>query len=100
MVASAEVAACWHFASQFLTAQALTTPSGLLAAGAIALAGIVIAVIAQSGWLASPMRAGEPVRRAAALRRKSWAAAYQRQLNPDAAGHARPRAPGGVRAAA
>lgn len=98
IIASAELAAVWHLASQFLTAQA--TPASLVAAGAIALACIVLATLAQSGWFATAMSAAEPVRRAAALRRKSWAAAFQRQLNPDAAGHIRPRAPGAVPAAA
>jgi Family of unknown function (DUF6412) len=34
------------------------------------------------------------------LRAKSLGAVFQRQLNPDAAGHVRPRAPGAVPAAA
>jgi len=37
---------------------------------------------------------------AAALREKSWSAAFQRQRDPDAAGRARPRAPSAVPAAA
>ena len=100
IIAWAGLGAGWQLASQFLTAQALTTPASLVTASAIALAGIVIAILAQSGWLATAMWTTEPVRRATALRRKSWAAAFQRQLNPDAAGRARPRAPGAVPAAA
>ena len=94
-VASAELAACWQLASQ-----TLTTPSGLATAGAIALAGLIVAVFAQSRWLAGPVAAGPMLRRAAALRHKSRAAVFQRQLNPDAAGHARPRAPAAAPAAA
>jgi hypothetical protein len=94
-VASAEFAACWQVVSQ-----TLTTPSGLATAGAIALAGIVLAVFAQSRCLVGPVAAGPILRRAAALRHKSRAAVFQRQLNPDAAGHARPRAPAAVPAAA
>ena len=94
-VASAELVACWQLASQ-----TLTTPSGLATAGAIALAGLIVAVFAQSRWLAGPVAAGPMLRRAAALRHKSRAAVFQRQLNPDAAGHTRPRAPAAVPAAA
>ncbi len=94
-VASAELVACWQLASH-----TLTTPSGLATAGAIALAGLIVAVFAQSRWLAGAVAAGPMLRRAAALRHKSRAAVFQRQLNPDAAGHARPRAPAAVPAAA
>jgi hypothetical protein len=94
-IASAELASCWQLASQ-----ALTSPSILFAAGAMALAGLVVVLLAQSGWLPGPAAAGLLLRRAAALRRKSWGAVFQRQLNPDAAGHARPRAPAAVPAAA
>jgi hypothetical protein len=59
-----------------------------------------VAVFAQSRWLAGPVAAGPMLRRAAALRHKSRAAVFQRQLNPDAAGHARPRAPSAAPAAA
>jgi Family of unknown function (DUF6412) len=38
--------------------------------------------------------------RTRALREKSYGAAFQRQLNPDAEGRARPRAPGAAPAAA
>ena len=92
IIASAGLVACWQLA--------LTSPALLAAAGAIALASIVIAVFGRPGWLAGTLRASEPVRRAAALRRKSRAAVFQRQRNPDAAGHARPRAPADVPAAA
>jgi hypothetical protein len=40
------------------------------------------------------------IRRASALREKSWRAAFLRQRDPDAAGRARPRAPSAAPAAA
>jgi len=83
-----------------LTSQGHVTPSALMAMGAVAVAGAVIGLLARSGWLGRALTAGPLLRRAAALRRKSWGAAFQRQRNPDAAGHARPRAPSAVPAAA
>jgi Family of unknown function (DUF6412) len=78
----------------------LTAPSGLIAVAAIALAGIALAVLAGGARIAAAVTASPLSGRATALRRKSWAAAYQRLLNPDAAGHARPRAPSAAPAAA
>jgi hypothetical protein len=40
------------------------------------------------------------IRRASALREKSWGAAFLRQSDPDAAGRSRPRAPSAAPAAA
>jgi Family of unknown function (DUF6412) len=94
-IASAELAASWQLAPH-----ALTSPAGLMAVAAAGLAGVIIAMLAQSAWLAGPLTASPLLRRAVALRRKSWGAVFQRQLNPDAAGHTRPRAPSAVPAAA
>jgi Family of unknown function (DUF6412) len=98
-IASAEIATTWHVAAHallaaqtVLTAQALISSSGLMAAAAVTLAAAIIALFAHRAWLGE-LAAGSLPGRAVALRRKSWAAAFQRQLNPDAAGHARPRAP-------
>jgi hypothetical protein len=93
-VASAEFAACWQ-----LTPHASSASAGLLALAAVALASAAIVLLTRSGWLAA-VTAGPLLRRAIALRRKSWGAAFQRQLDPDAAGRARPRAPSAVPAAA
>ena len=93
-IASAVVAACWQ-----LTSPGQAASSGLMALAAVALAGAAMGLLARSGWLTG-LRASPLVRRAAALRRKSWGAAYQRQLNPDAVGRARPRAPSAAPAAA
>jgi Family of unknown function (DUF6412) len=93
-IASAEVAACWQLSPHVAGASA-----GLLALAAVAISCIAIALLTRSGWLAR-LTAGPLLRRASALRRKSWGAAFQRQLDPDAAGRARPRAPSAVPAAA
>jgi hypothetical protein len=87
-VASPALAACWQLASH-----SLSTPSGLMAIAAVALAGAVIALLAQSPSPGDQTGTGPMIRRAVALRRKSWGAAFQRQLDPDAAGRTRPRAP-------
>jgi hypothetical protein len=91
----AAVAAGWQLASH-----ALVTPSALMAIGAVVVAGVVVGLLARSGWLGRTLTAGPLLRRAVALRRKSWGAVFQRQLDPDAAGHARPRAPSAAPAAA
>ena len=74
------------------TRHASATSAGLMALAAVALVGAAVALLTRpsrlTGLTARPLR-----RRATALRRKSWAAAFQRQLNPDAAGRARARAP-------
>jgi hypothetical protein len=96
VIAAAALAARWLPP----TAQAYARPSAALAIAAVVLAGAIIALLAQAAWLAGALRDGPLLQRAAALRRKSWGAVFQRQLNPDAAGHARPRAPSAVPAAA
>jgi len=83
-----------------VASHALTTPSGLLALAAIALTGLLVALIAKNASITAALTALPLTRRAAALRVKSWLARFQRQLDPDAAGRARPRAPSAVPAAA
>jgi Family of unknown function (DUF6412) len=80
---------------------AATAPSasGLMALAAIALTGMLVAFLAHGARIAATVTA-RPLVRAATLREKSWSAAFQRQLNPDAAGRTRPRAPSAVPAAA
>jgi hypothetical protein len=89
----------WQAAGHILLA-----PSVLPAVAVTALAGAVLA-----GVLACLARGGRPARisaalplisRAAALRDKSWRAAFLRQRDPDAAGRPRPRAPSAAPAAA
>lgn len=89
----------WHG-----TEHVLLAPSGLTAVVSI-LAGAVLAG-ALAAWLASDARLGRLttavplLRRAAALREKSWRAAFLPQRDPDAAGRPRPRAPSAAPAAA
>jgi hypothetical protein len=73
--------------------------SGLMAVAAVALTVMVAGFLAHGARIAAAVTA-RPLVRAVALREKSWSAAFQRQLDPDAAGRARPRAPSGVPAAA
>jgi Family of unknown function (DUF6412) len=88
--------------------QLAVSPSGLTAlalGGAAVLAGAVfaVAVLALVTSVASLSRttAALPmIRRASALREKSWGAAFLRQRDPDAAGRSRPRAPSAAPAAA
>jgi hypothetical protein len=76
---------------------ALTSPRDLLAVTAIALVGLAVALLARRACV--PVAASPLTGRVAALREKSWSAAFQRQLDPDAAGRVRPRAPGACPAA-
>ncbi len=84
-------------------AQLAVSPSGLTALAAAVLAGAMFAaVLALLTSVAGVSRtAALPlVRRARALREKSWRAAFLRQCDPDAAGRTRPRAPSAAPAAA
>jgi uncharacterized protein DUF6412 len=80
-------------------AHVITTPRDLLAITALALVGVVIVLLAR-GCAVAPVTAGPLSGRAVALREKAWRAAFQRLLDPDAAGRPRPRAPGSAPAAA
>lgn len=83
--------------------QLAVSPSLLTALAAAILAGAMLAAVLTlltsvagvSRTTAIPM-----IRRASALREKSWRAAFLRQRDPDAAGRPRPRAPSAVPAAA
>ena len=79
-------------------------PSGLTALAAAVLAGAMLAaVVALLTSVAGTSRAATAlplIRRARALREKSWRAAFLRQRDPDAAGRTRPRAPSAAQAAA
>ena len=84
--------------------QLAASPSGLTALAGTVLAGAMLAaVLALIASVASPSQesAAQPlIRRASALREKSWGAAFLRQCDPDAAGRSRPRAPSAAPAAA
>jgi hypothetical protein len=72
---------------------ALVTPSGVTALATTVLAGVLVAVLALGGWIGRTAASGPLISRAAALRQKSWSAAFVRLRDPDAAGKSRPRAP-------
>jgi hypothetical protein len=94
-IAAAQFAG-WQLAGH----SAATAPGGPLAIAAVALAATLLAVLAHGRAPGSVITAGPMLRRAIALRQKSWGAAFQRQRDPDAAGRARPRAPSAAPAAA
>jgi hypothetical protein len=88
--------------------QLVVSPSGLTAlalGGAAVLAGAVfaaavLALLTSVASLSRTTAALPMIRRASALREKSWRAAFLRQRDPDAAGRSRPRAPAAAPAAA
>jgi hypothetical protein len=84
--------------------QLAASPSGLSALAAAIVAGAMLAAVlalVTSVAGASGTAAAIPlIRRASALREKSWRAAFLRQRDPDAAGRTRPRAPSAAQAAA
>ena len=86
------------------TAHVMLTPSSVsgAAVAALALSVLTCALTAYAltgGWIGR-IAAAPLTGRAAALREKSWRAAFMPQRDPDAAGHSRPRAPSPVPAAA
>ena len=87
--------------------QLTASPSGLTAlaigGGAVLAGAVFAAVLALLTSVAGVSRATAAlpmIRRASALREKSWRAAFLRQRDPDAAGRSRPRAPSAAPAAA
>jgi Family of unknown function (DUF6412) len=94
-IATAQLATWWQLAGH-----PPVTPASALAIAAVVLVATLLAVGARARLTGSTIPAGPLVRRAIALRRKSWGAIFQRQRDPDAAGRARPRAPSAAPAAA
>ena len=85
-------------------AQLAVSPSGMTALAATVLAGAmfaaVLALLTSVAGVSRTAAALPLIRRARALREKSWRAAFLRQRDPDAAGRSRPRAPSAAPAAA
>jgi hypothetical protein len=85
-------------------AQLAVSPSGMTALAATVLAGAmfaaVLALLTSVAGVSRTAAALPLIRRARALREKSWRAAFLRQRDPDAAGRTRPRAPTAAPAAA
>ena len=84
--------------------QLAMSPSGLTALAATILAGAMfaaaLALLTSVAGVSRTAAALPLIRRARALREKSWRAAFLRQRDPDAAGRTRPRAPSAALAAA
>ena len=84
--------------------QLAVSPSGLTALAATVLAGAmfaaVLALLTSVAGVSRTAAALPLIRRARALREKSWRAAFLRQRDPDAAGRTRARAPSAAPAAA
>jgi hypothetical protein len=80
------------------TATALTAAVLALSAGAVLVA--VLALLTSVAGVSRTAAALPVIRRARALREKSWRTAFLRQRDPDAAGRTRPRAPSAAPAAA
>jgi hypothetical protein len=74
--------------------------AGMLAAMTVVLAGLALALLAHGAGITGAVASRPLTSRTRALREKSYGAVFQRQLNPDAEGHPRPRAPGAAPAAA
>jgi uncharacterized membrane protein len=90
----------WHGMEHVLLAPSnLSAVAVTLLAGAV-LAGALAACLASAARLGRLSAAVPLIRRAAALREKSWCAAFLPQRDPDAAGRPRPRAPSVAPAAA
>ena len=85
----------WHGTQHLLLA-----PSSLSAVAVTVLAGALAAGLASGARIGRRSAAVPLVRRAAALREKSWCASFLPQRDPDAAGRPRPRAPSAAPAAA
>ena len=84
----------WHGMEHVLLApSSLSTVAVTLLAGVV-LAGALAACLASAARLGRPSVAVPLIRRAAALREKSWCAAFGSQRDPDAAGRPQPRKPG------
>jgi hypothetical protein len=84
--------------------QLAVSPSGLTAmAGAVLAGAMLAAILVLLTSVSGPSRTSAAlpmIRRASALREKSWRAGFLRQRDPDAAGRSRPRAPSAAPAAA
>ena len=84
--------------------QLALSPSGLTVLAAAVLGGAmfaaVLALLTSVAGVSRTAAALPLIRRARALREKSWRAAFLRQRDPDAAGRTRPRAPSAAQAAA
>jgi hypothetical protein len=86
---AAGFAAFWHHAALLSGGP----QSGLMVLATITLTGMLVALLAQGARIAAATASVPLGCRAAALRAKSWRAAFLPQSDPDAPGRSRPRAP-------
>lgn len=89
----------WLYLAGLSLVGAPVRPAGLLAVAAVALTCLLLALLASGARLGAAASASPRATRAA-LRQKAWRAAFLPQLDPDAPGRARPRAPSACPAAA
>lgn len=94
------LAGLWQIAGHLLVAPTGAATLAATVLAATVLASALIAALAVSGLLTGGPGLAPLTGRAAALRRKSWSAAFIRLRDPDAAGRSRPRAPSAGPAAA
>lgn len=94
------LAGAWQAAGHILLAMSGPSAAGMTALAVTVLACALVACLATAAWLGRITAAVPLTSRAAALREKSWRAAFLRQRDPDAAGRPRPRAPSAAPAAA
>ena len=90
----------WQATGHLLLASSGGSGAAMTALAVTVLVGALVLCLAGAAWLGRVSAALPLSGRAAALREKSWLAAFLRQLDPDAAGRPRPRAPSAVLATA
>jgi Family of unknown function (DUF6412) len=98
--ALALIVGLWQIAGHMLVAPAGVPALAATMLATTVLAGVLVAMLALGGLLTRTALPASLISRAAALRTKSWSAAFIRQHDPDAAGRSRPRAPSTGQAAA
>lgn len=89
----------WAYALAHVVTVA-TQPAELLAGAAVAAAAALLAVAVAVHLLGAAPGAGNAARRTLTIRERARRARIPRQLDPDAAGRPRPRAPSVLRSAA
>lgn len=94
------LAGLWQIAGHLLVAPAGATALAATVLAATVLAAALVAAVVLGGPLTRGSGGAPLTRRTAALRRKSWSAAFIRLRDPGAPGRRRPRAPSAGPAAA
>ena len=90
----------WQAAGHILLVPGGPSGTAMTALAVTVVLGALTACLACAAWIGRTSAYVPLVGRASALREKSWAAAFMRQRDPDAAGRPRPRAPSASPAAA